>query len=64
MSEHPSSGSAPTRAARSWTLVSADGALDVEVTVHDTARLGAVSSELRRVLGVPVETLWAGSRRL
>ena len=64
MSEHPSSGSAPTPAARSWTLVSADGALDVEVTVHDTAQLGAVSSELRRVLGVPVEALWAGSRRL
>jgi S-DNA-T family DNA segregation ATPase FtsK/SpoIIIE len=64
MSEHPSSGSVPTRAARSWTLVSADGALDVEVTLHDTAQLGAVSSELRRVLGVPVETLWTGSRRL
>jgi S-DNA-T family DNA segregation ATPase FtsK/SpoIIIE len=64
MSKHPSSGPATTRAARCWTLVSADGALDVEVTMHDTERLGSVSPALGRVLGVPVESLWAGPRRL
>lgn len=64
MSECPAPGAPPPRVARCWTLVSADGALDVELTAADDDRVGAVLSALSRALGHPVDGLWSGPRRL
>jgi S-DNA-T family DNA segregation ATPase FtsK/SpoIIIE len=54
----------PSRATRRWTLVSADGATDVELTAGDDAHLETVLPELSRFLGLPAPGLWAGSTRL
>jgi S-DNA-T family DNA segregation ATPase FtsK/SpoIIIE len=64
MSLRPASGASPPRAARCWTLLSDDAALDVEVTAHDDELVGAVLPVLDRALGVPVESLWSGSAPL
>jgi S-DNA-T family DNA segregation ATPase FtsK/SpoIIIE len=55
---------AASRAARRWTVVSADGAVDVEISAGDEAPLREIRPALAAVLGTTVEGLWAGSRRL
>ena len=55
---------AAERASRHWTLVSAEGAVDVEVTAADDATLGDVLPRLGRAVGVELSALWAGSSRL
>ena len=52
------------RASRCWTLVCPDGSVDVELVAGDDDRLSDVLEQLPRVLGVPADTLWAGSTRL
>src|SRR5215218_4803154 len=64
MSERRAPVAPSPRATRCWTLISADGALDVEVTARDDERVGAVLSALARLLGHPLEGLWSGSTRL
>jgi S-DNA-T family DNA segregation ATPase FtsK/SpoIIIE len=64
MSDRPTSDGTHIRAARCWTLISDDGAVDVELTARDADRLGAVIPAVARALGVPVQTLWAGSGQL
>ena len=51
-------------ASRLWTLVTAGGAADVEVTAADDESLGDVLPQLGRALGREVPGLWAGSTRL
>jgi S-DNA-T family DNA segregation ATPase FtsK/SpoIIIE len=51
-------------ASRRWTLVTADGAVDVEVTATEQERLGALLPVLAEVLRLPAAELWAGSTRL
>ncbi|MCW2699276.1 MAG: domain containing protein [Blastococcus sp.] len=64
MSDRPEADVAPTRATRCWTLVTDDGALDVELTAHDGDHLGAVVAALGRAVGLPVKTLWTASQVL
>jgi S-DNA-T family DNA segregation ATPase FtsK/SpoIIIE len=64
MTNGSAADAAPVRSARCWTLVSVDGALDVEVTASDGESVGAVVAALGRELGVPVTALWAGSTRV
>jgi S-DNA-T family DNA segregation ATPase FtsK/SpoIIIE len=61
-----SSPSAPdaARPGRCWTLVSRDGALDVELSALDSETVGSVLPALERGLGLSVPGLWSGSRRL
>ncbi|MGY1592690.1 FtsK/SpoIIIE domain-containing protein [Geodermatophilus sp. SYSU D00708] len=51
-------------AARRWSLVTADGTVDVEVTAAGDERLGAVLPALAEALRLPEAELWAGSARL
>ncbi|MGY1735139.1 FtsK/SpoIIIE domain-containing protein [Geodermatophilus sp. SYSU D00684] len=50
--------------ARCWTLVGAEGAVDVEVRAPDDARLDAVLAPLADALGTAAAGLWSGSTRL
>ncbi|MGY1832344.1 FtsK/SpoIIIE domain-containing protein [Geodermatophilus sp. SYSU D01180] len=50
--------------ARCWTLVGAEGAVDVEVRAPDDARLDAVLTPLAAALGAAATGLWSGSTRL
>lgn len=54
----------PPPASRCWTLVGAEGTVDVEVTARDDETLSEVLPVLGRALGVPVTELWSGSTRL
>lgn len=51
-------------AARCWTLLTAEGPQDVEVSAPDGARLGEVLPGLAELLGRPAGELWSGSTRL
>ncbi|HEY4631772.1 MAG TPA: hypothetical protein VIG96_10735, partial [Blastococcus sp.] len=50
--------------ARCWSLVAAEGAVDVEVVAPDDQPLGHLLPTLSEALGVPVPGLWSGSTRL
>lgn len=54
----------PPPAARCWTLVGPDGAVDVEVRCADDTELTEVVQALSGVLGVRVPGLWSGSVQL
>jgi S-DNA-T family DNA segregation ATPase FtsK/SpoIIIE len=60
----PRRSSAPVEASRSWTLWSADGALDVEVRAPEDGVLGDVLGALATGLRLPTVQLWAGSVEL
>jgi S-DNA-T family DNA segregation ATPase FtsK/SpoIIIE len=60
-----STGDAPgAPATRCWTLSGDLGTLDIEVTAAPRHRLADVLPAIGRVVGRPVEGLWAGSARL
>ena len=50
--------------ARSWTLWSPAGALDVEVRAGEVSELGAVLGPLAEALALPLVELWSGSAPL
>ena len=52
------------RTDRRWTLVAADGVVDVEVTAADDVTLGTVLPHLGRAIGAQLSALWAGSTLL
>src|SRR3954454_7876151 len=64
VSEPPPPVPSPQHSTRCWTLCSADGAVDVEVVVHDDERLGSGLGAVARELGLPLAGLWSGTSRL
>jgi len=54
----------PERTPRCWTLVTPEGAVDVEVVADDRDLLGEVVPALEQALRVPVPGVWSGSARL
>jgi S-DNA-T family DNA segregation ATPase FtsK/SpoIIIE len=58
----PTAGASSTP--RCWTLVSAEGAVDVEVRAADDEPLERLLPVLSEAIGVPVPGLWSGSTRL
>jgi S-DNA-T family DNA segregation ATPase FtsK/SpoIIIE len=60
----PSPPPAALRGTRTWTLWSADGAVDVEVEADETATVADVLTALTDDLGGTTESLWAGSSPL
>jgi S-DNA-T family DNA segregation ATPase FtsK/SpoIIIE len=60
----PAPASAPARAARTWTLRSAEASVDVELSTPEDGTLGDVLDALATGLGAPVGQLWAGSTAL
>ncbi|MFP5371462.1 MAG: FtsK/SpoIIIE domain-containing protein [Actinomycetes bacterium] len=63
MTQSPPPEPAAVHASRCWTLVSADGAVDVELTATEDATLRDVVPRLPG-LGSELPVLWAGSARL
>jgi S-DNA-T family DNA segregation ATPase FtsK/SpoIIIE len=57
----PRRPSAPLEAGRTWTLWSAEGAVDVEVRAAEDGTLGDVLGALATELRLPTVQLWAGS---
>ncbi|MGY1813472.1 FtsK/SpoIIIE domain-containing protein [Blastococcus sp. SYSU D00820] len=49
---------------RCWTLVAAEGTVEVEVGAADDVRLGQVVAALTSQLGLPAGEVWSGSDRL
>src|SRR3954464_11125742 len=54
VSEPPPPVPSPQHSTRCWTLCSADGAVDVEVVVHDENHHGSVLGAVARELGLPL----------